>query len=75
MRLLILFIVLVVGSVGQNPLMHRHGFPNGVVDKPERRAEANACDVYVGSSGGQFYYFGWQSMADSPTSPTHVDSH
>jgi hypothetical protein len=58
MRLLILFIVLVVGSVGQNPLMHRHGFPNGVVDKRERRAEANACDVYVGSSGGQFYYFG-----------------
>ena len=75
MGLLMLFIALVVGSVGQDPLMHTHGFQTALwTSVNDRQRLMFARGVYVGSSCGQFCYFGWQSMADSPTSPTRVDS-
>jgi hypothetical protein len=75
MGLLMLCIALVVGSVGQDPLMHTHGFQTALwTSVNDRQKPMFATGVFVGSSGGQFCYSGWQSMADSPTSPTRVDS-
>jgi hypothetical protein len=65
MRLMMLVIVLVV--CWQNPLMYTHGFQTALwTSVNDGRKLMFATGVYVGSSGGQFSYFGWQSHGQNP---------
>ena len=69
-----LFIVLVVGVLSRIRLCIGMVFQTALWTSVNDRQKLMFAMFMSGAAVGRFYYFGWQSMADSPTSPTHVDS-